>query len=226
MWNYEYVNSICNQAQKVNEHRLHIERVLSVKGKTDSSAPYYPKFLKTKLKKLVMEEEENEKVYYENKKLLLKIIYSEIHPSKYSLIYPPKPCPAFNKEVMYNKRMKKEVQKYKDNYNLYSKIFNIKPHYNTKEILQNSENFQKIAKRLQKSIRRINPCLYFQSPTYIKNLIERHNRNKSCCNSEKQTLNKSIGQESKVSKNNSCKKLIKPHSGLHRSQSCQNIFNN
>ena len=146
MWNYEYVNSICNQAQKVNEHRLHIERVLSVKGKTDSSAPYYPKFLKSKLKKLVMEEEENEKVYYENKKLLLKIIYSEIHPSKYSLIYPPKPCPAFNKEVMYNKRMKKEVQKYKDNYNLYSKIFNIYLIIIQKKFYK----IQKISKKLQK----------------------------------------------------------------------------
>ena len=67
MWNYEYVNSICNQAQKVNEHRLHIERVLSVKGKTDSSAPYYPKFLKTKLKKFeedytIINQENSEKM--------------------------------------------------------------------------------------------------------------------------------------------------------------------
>ena len=229
MWNYEYVNSICNEAEKVNNHRLHIERVLSVKGQTDTSKPYYPKFLKLKLKKYVMEEEENEKIKNENRNLLYRILKSGFLPSKYSIIYPPKPCPAFDKEKMYNKRKKEELEKYKENYNLYSKIFNIKSYYNTKEILYDSDNFQKISKRIQKSIRRINPCLYFQSPSYVKELIEKNKINKSRSSSVKQSLNKTT-QESKksknsISKNNSSKNLNKHKGGLHRSQSCQNIFN-
>ena len=229
MWNYEYVNSICNEAEKVNNHRLHIERVLSVKGQTDTSKPYYPKFLKLKLKKYVMEEEENEKIKNENRNLLYRILKSGFLPSKYSIIYPPKPCPAFDKEKKYNKRKKEELEKYKKNYNLYYKIFNIKSYYNTKEILHDSDNFQKISKRIQKSIRRINPCLYFQSPSYVKELIEKNKINKSLSSSVKQSLNKTT-QESKksnnsISKNNSSKNLNKHKGGLHRSQSCQNIFN-
>ena len=176
-----------------------------------------------------MEEEENEKIKNENRHLLYKILQSGFLPSKYSVIYTPKNCPAFDKEKMNNKRKKEELEKYKENYNLYSKIFKIKPYYNTKEILHNSDNFQRISKRIQKSIRRINPCLYFQSPSYIKDLIEKNKININRSNSVKQSLNKST-QESKKSKNNSSKNnssknLNKHKGGLQRSQICQNIFN-
>ena len=55
MWNKSYQNSICNQLEKLNEQRLHINRVLSVKGQTNTTCPLKPKFLKTKLKKQIME---------------------------------------------------------------------------------------------------------------------------------------------------------------------------
>ena len=72
MWSLQYQNGIVNQFDKLNEQRLHIERVLSVKGKTNTSRPLKPKFLKTKLKKAQMEEEEKEKIDYENHNLLIK----------------------------------------------------------------------------------------------------------------------------------------------------------
>ena len=46
MWSLQYQNGIVNQFDKLNEQRLHIERVISVKGKTNTSRPLKLKFLK------------------------------------------------------------------------------------------------------------------------------------------------------------------------------------
>ena len=48
MWNYEHINSICNQFEIKNQQKLHIDRILSSKSRTDSSKPYKPYFLITK----------------------------------------------------------------------------------------------------------------------------------------------------------------------------------
>lgn len=197
MWSLQYQNGIVNQFDKLNEQRLHIERVLSVKGKTNTSRPLKPKFLKTKLKKAQMEEEEKEKIDYENHNLLLKIIKAELNPSKYSISVTPKECPAFNKDIMYEKRMKKEFDKYKNNLELYTKLSKVKATYDTKKIYQKTSIYDEIVKRIKKPNRILNPCLFFQSPTYIKKRLGLERRNsfyeetkellsKSCCTLDKE----------------------------------------
>ena len=105
MWNYEHINSICNQFEIKNQQKLHIDRILSSKSRTDSSKPYKPYFLITKPKKNLMLEEEKNKIDQENQNLLIKVINAKLKPSKYSQI--PKECPAFNKQRMYTKRIYK-----------------------------------------------------------------------------------------------------------------------
>ena len=198
MWHLFYQNSICNQLEKLTEQRLHVERVLSIKGQTDSSCPHKPKFLKTKLKKLEMEEEEKEKIEYENQNLLMRIINAEIKPSKYSINYTPKDCPAFNKKRMYEKRIEKEYNNYKCNVSLYSKISKIKSNYDTKTIYKNSSLYDKIVQRIKKPDRTLHPCLYFQSPTFFINQIKKQKHNNI-------DINKSSNETERGKKSNSAK---------------------
>ena len=177
MWHICSQNPICNQHEKINEQRLHIERVLSIKGKTNSSCPYKPKFLKTKLKKKEMEEELQDKIEYENKNLLMRIIEAEIKPSKYNMsISCPADCPAFDKEKMLEKRIRSEFEKYKTNCTIYEKIAKVKPSYDTKEILKKSAVYEGIAKRILKADRVLHPCLYFKSPTYFKKILDKETK--------------------------------------------------
>jgi len=177
MWNYEHINSICNQFEIKNQQKLHIGRILSSKSRTDSSQPYKPYFLKTKLKKAVMLEEEKNKIDYENQNLLIKVIKAKLKPSKYS--QNPEDCPAFNKQRMYTKRIYKEIEKYKQNVKIYTKISKIHSIYETKKILKDSENYQKIGERIKKKNKTMKTILNFQSPSYFKKLIDNYYLNQS-----------------------------------------------
>jgi hypothetical protein len=177
MWNKSYQNSICNQLEKLNEQRLHINRVLSVKGQTNTSCPLKPKFLKTKLKKQIMEEEIRQKIEYENNNLLQKIVNADNKPSKYSIKYPPHECPAFNKEIMYMKRMQREYNHYKDNINMYKKLSKVKSYYETDKIYQSTAKYDDIVRMIRRNDRVLHPCLDFQSPSTVKKKIENDIRN-------------------------------------------------
>ena len=183
MRNKSYQNSICNQLEKINEQRLHINRVLTVKGKTNTTCPLKPKFLKTKLKKQIMEEEIKQKIEYENNNLLQKIVNAGNKPSKYSIKYPPHECPAFNKEIMYMKRMQREYNHYKDNISMYKKLSKVKSHYETDKIYQNTAKYDDIVRMIRRNDRVLHPCLYFQSPTTVKKKLENDIRNSLLGNS-------------------------------------------
>lgn len=177
MWNLSYQNSICNQLEKINEQRLHINRLLNVKGITNTASPIKPKFLKSKLKKKDMENEEKKKIEYENKNLYHKLINVDIKPSKYSVMFTPKECPAFNKEKMYTKRMNKVFNNFKDNVKLHQKLLKVKSNYDAREIYRSTAMYDDIVKRIKKTNRVLHPCLYFKSPRYIKRLFENSSRN-------------------------------------------------
>ena len=175
MWKTKKNNLICGYLEAYENQKKHIERVLSAKDMTKSTIPpYYPKFLKLKISKHHMEEDKNDKIKEENKILFLKIMNAEEKPSKYSKIYEPKKCPAFDKEILYLKRMKKEIKNYEENTRFYNKIENVHSYYNNEKLKQRKKLLDENCKLLQKSIFDISPSLLFLSPSRIKSEIEKY----------------------------------------------------
>ena len=175
MWKTRKNNLICGYLEAYENQKKHIERVLSAKEITKSTiSPYYPKFLKLKLCKHHMEEEKNELIKEENKILLYKIMKAEEKPSQYSRIYEPKKCPAFDKELIYFKRIKKEIKNQQENIRFYHRIENIHSYYSNEEFQKRKKFLDENCKLLQKSIFEINPSLLFLSPSRIKKEIEKH----------------------------------------------------
>jgi len=180
MWKTKKNNLICSYLEAYENQKKHIERVISANEMTKSNiAPYYPTFLKLKLCKHKMEEDKNDKIKEENKILLFKIINAEEKPSQYSKIYKPKKCPAFDKDLIYFKRIKKEINNYKENVRFYNKIENIGSYYNNEELKQRSKFLDESSKLMQKSIFDITPSLLFLSPSRIKKEIDKYNLKRS-----------------------------------------------
>jgi hypothetical protein len=175
MWKTKKNNLICGYLEDYENQKKHIERVLSAKDMTKSTIPpYKPKFLQLKLCKQQMEEDKNDKIKEENKILLYKIIKAGEKPSNYSRIYEPKKCPAFDKDFIHFKRIKKEIQNYKENIRFYNKIENVRSYYENDELRQRNKNIDENCKLLQKSIFDISPSLLFLSPSRIKKEIEKY----------------------------------------------------
>ena len=170
MWKTKKNNIICGYLEAFENQNKHIERVLSAKEIVKSNKPpYYPKFLKLKLSKQHMEEDKNDKIKEENKILYFKILEAENKPSKYSKIYKPKDCPAFNKDLIYFKRIKKEINNYQENVRFYNKIEKIRSYYdNSEEIKQRNKFLNESSKMLKKSNLEISPSLHFLSPSRLK----------------------------------------------------------
>lgn len=175
MWKTKKNNLICGYLEDYENQKKHIERVLSAKDMTKSTIPpYKPKFLKLKLCKHRMEEDKNDKIKEENKILLYKIIKAGEKPSNYSRIYEPKKCPAFDKDQLFFKRIRKELKNYQENIRFYNKIENIRSYYNNDELKLRKKNLDDNSKLLQKSIFDISPSLLFLSPSRIKKEIEKY----------------------------------------------------
>lgn len=170
MWKTQRNNLLCSYLDAYEDQKKHIERVLSAKDTTKSTIPpYYPKFLKLKLCKHQIEEDKNEKIKEENKILYFKILKAENEPSKYSKIYKPKDCPAFNKDLIYFKRIKKEINNYQENVRFYNKIEKVRSNYdNNEELRQRNKFLIENYKMLQKSILDLSPSLLFLSPSRVK----------------------------------------------------------
>ena len=175
MWKTKKNNLICGYLEDYENQKKHIERVLSAKEITKNTiSPYYPKFLKLKLCKHHLEEEKKEQIKEENRILLSKILNAEEKPSKYSKINIPKKCPAFNKDLIHLKRIKKELRNYQETVRFYNKIENVSSHYSNEELNQRKKLIDENKKLLQKSIFDINPSLLFMSPSRIKKAIEKY----------------------------------------------------
>ena len=175
MWNTKKNNLICGYLEDYENQKKHIERVLSAKDMTKSTVPpYKPKFMQLKLCKQQMEEDKIDRIREENKILLYKILKAGEKPSNYSRIYEPKKCPAFDKDFIYFKRIKKDIQNYQENIRFYNKIENVRPYYNNDEMRSRKKNLDESCKLLQKSIFDISPSLLFLSPSRIKKEIEKY----------------------------------------------------
>lgn len=174
MWNEKYGNFICGYVEAYENQRKHIERVLSAKDIINSlESPYYPKFLKLKCCKHQMEEEKNDRINEGNRQLMKKIVNAEEKPSQYSKIFEPKKCPAFDKEAIYFKRIRKDIANYKDIVRFYNKISKVKSNYNHEKLIERTKFLDDNKNRLQKSVFKLNPSLFFLSPIKIKNEIQK-----------------------------------------------------
>lgn len=115
MWNLYYSNRKCNMQEKIRDHNMHIDRVLSVKSKLDNIGPSKPSFLIYKAKKEQIEEERADKIDYENNVLLKKILTIGNKPSPYNPVnLQVKRCPAFDNKLYYHQKSRFEI----DNENL------------------------------------------------------------------------------------------------------------
>ena len=182
MWNFQKNNLLCSYLDAYENQKRHIERVLSAKDTTKSTLPpYYPKFLKLKVCKAFMEEEKSEQINEENRILYIKIYNAIKKHSKYSKIFEPKKCPAFDKDKLMLKRIKYEINNYQENIRFYNRIENVNSYYPKENLIERNKNLDENSKILQKSIFDISPNLMFSSPERIKNEIEkfRNKRNKS-----------------------------------------------
>ena len=178
MWNTQRNNLLCSYLEAYEDQKKHIERVLSAKDTTKSTVPpYYPKFLKLKVCKYHMEEEKNEQIREENRILYFKIKDVIKKPSKYSKIFEPKKCPAFDKEKILLKRIRHEINNYQENIRFYHRIEKANSFYPFEDFFKRNKELEENSKILQKSIFDISPNLMFSSPERIKNEIEKY-RNK------------------------------------------------
>ena len=214
MWKTQRNNLLCAYLEAYEDQKKHIERVLSAKDTTKSTIPpYYPKFLKLKACKYHMEEEKNDQIRDENRILYLKIKDAIKKPSKYSKIFEPKRCPAFDKNKLLLKRIKYEINNYEENLRFYNRIEKTNSFYSRDLFIKRNKNLEENSKILQKSIFDISPNLMFSSPERIKNEIEkyRNKRNHSAVQksrkishsvTSKNNNNKSINKNYKMSDNN------------------------
>ena len=219
MWKTQRNNLLCAYLEAYEDQKKHIERVLSAKDTTKSTIPpYYPVFLKLKACKYHMEEEKNDQIRDENRILYLKIKDTIKKPSKYSKIYEPKKCPAFDKDKLFLKRIKYEINNYEENLRFYNRIEKAHSFYSRDLFIKRNKDLEESSRILQKSIFDISPNLMFSSPERIKNEIERYRnkRNHSAIpksrkishsvTSKNNNNNKSINKNYKISDNKTKKK--------------------
>ena len=218
MWKTQRNNLLCAYLEAYEDQKKHIERVLSAKDTTKSTIPpYYPKFLKLKACKYHMEEEKNDQIRDENRILYLKIKDLIKKPSKYSKIFEPKKCPAFDKDKLFLKRIRFEINNYEENLRFYNRIEKAHSFYSRDLFIKRNKDLEESSRILQKSIFDISPNLMFSSPERIKNEIEkyRNKRNHSAIPksrkishsvTSKNNNNKSINKNYKISDNNTEKK--------------------
>ena len=237
MWTTQKNNLLCSYLDAYEDQKKHIERVLSAKDTTRSTIPpYYPKFLKLKVCKYHMEEEKNEQIREENKILYLKIKDVIKKPSKYSKLFEPKKCPAFDKEKILLKRIKHEINNYQENIRFYHRIENANSFYPKKDLLKRKKELEENSKILQKSIFDISPNLMFSSPERIKNEIEiyKNKRNKSAKRrsrpmtqqtTARKSNNNEINKNSNIKDNKSNKKEINNESEKKEQISDQKNYN-
>ncbi len=96
-----YSNRKCNEFDRFQQHKLHLERIVSTKPAVKLETPKKPGFLFRKTIGKHHQNEKNIKIDYENALIMKKIIHLETHNTQY---HPQKimvkDCPAFDKRVL------------------------------------------------------------------------------------------------------------------------------
>jgi hypothetical protein len=209
MWVQHTSNYICNYLDQYQIQKKHIERVLSAREHINNTKPYYPKFLQLRLGKNQMEEEKNNVIKEVNKNLYYKIESAGIKPSKYSMIYKPKECPPFNKEIIKFKRVKEQLKNYQENIRFYDKIERVKSFYDKEEIIKRNNVIKENIKKLQKSLLELQPSLLFLSPQTVKKGLKK--------------IKYTNFNKSKTKRCNSCTNIFESKNYINRIQNLSNL---
>jgi hypothetical protein len=110
MWNVQFSNGKCNEINKIKEHKLHLERIVTAKTMLDVKEPVKPLFLASRAKKEKMDEDRQRKIYKDNIVLVKKIIEINNKPSPYNtIVCQVQPCPAFDKTTFQVKKKKYDM---------------------------------------------------------------------------------------------------------------------
>lgn len=168
---WQTCNYICKYTDQLHDQELHIRRVLTAKGKVHNEIPpYYPNFLRIKSAKAHKEREEECKIMEGNKQLYQKILNAKFKPSQYSQENNiPKKCPAYNKELIFVKRIRKETVECQDIMRFYDKIPKVKSEYAFNKMAKRKKTLDYSSNQLRRSLYQIYPTLFFQSPrSFVK----------------------------------------------------------
>jgi hypothetical protein len=143
-------------------------------------------------------------------------------PSKYSKIFEPKKCPAFDKNKLLLKRIKYEINNYEENLRFYNRIENAHSFYSRDLFIKRNKNLEESSRILKKSIFDISPNLMFSSHERIKNEIEkyRNKRNNSAIPKSRKI------SHSVTSKNNNNKSINKNYTSCDNNTQIKEENNN
>jgi len=238
MWNTQYSNSRCNEINKIKEHKMHLERLVTAKSTLDVKEPMKPTFLIHNAKKEKMEEERQMKIYYENHKIVRKIIDITKKPSPYNIqVCQVQRCPAFDKTTFQKNKMKYDIDV--DNMKLYKRLVSAQPYYKTDEVIKDhikNKYFESMISQT-KSILFIetfflgnkNPSLHFETPENFKRRLENFISYQNNNNVSELSSSKSLPKSTNITNSINYIYLIeinkKPLSAITRASASTNYSN-
>ena len=107
MWRFRNNNRLINEKEKLELHKMQLERLLQVRSNISNLGPPLPFFLKNKLSKKEALKEKEQKRVYENSIIYSRLLSINNKPSPYSKINAPIYCPAFDKKRFHYQNYKK-----------------------------------------------------------------------------------------------------------------------
>ena len=117
MWRFRNNNRLINEKEKLELHKMQLERLLQVRSNISNLGPPLPFFLKNKLSKKEALKEKEQKRVYENSIIYSRLLSINNKPSPYSKFNAPIYCPAFDKKRFhYDKKQKAEELSKRNSY--------------------------------------------------------------------------------------------------------------
>ena len=180
MWNYEYTNQQCHDAERFRVHQEHLERLALIKPKIDNKAPNKPKFIRIRISDIEVRKQRSNSIKYVNDIISRRISEITRKPSPYNIdMIKPVVCPAFEKGVsMYNEK-KKRTELMKKNLFLHERFNQSKSFYPTKKLLMES-NFNEYLMRNMKTKKGYQHLNYSTYQEFRTKLNKKLPRARSC----------------------------------------------
>lgn len=136
MWRFRNNNRLINEKEKLELHKMQLERLLQVRSNISNLGPPLPFFLKNKLSKKEALKEKEQKRVYENSIIYSRLLSINNKPSPYSKFNAPIYCPAFDKKRFHYDKKQKAEELSKRNTYYYKRFTKEKPHYSAKNQLE------------------------------------------------------------------------------------------
>lgn len=160
MWFVDYSNSPCNQFERFNKHKEHLEKLLSIKGKIDNKNPFVPKFFNIKASKNQAEKETKSKLTYSNSILFNNMSKIASKSPPYSLnVSKPKYCPALDKARFNWCAINRKATHDNANREYIRRYINSKTHYSFDQFSNHTEYQNYLHRNIRK--KNYNPNLSF-----------------------------------------------------------------